>query len=452
MKKEEYLGILKGQIRCKKARDPVAEEIEGHIEEQMQTFIKSGMSEQEAEEAAVLEMGDPVEAGAELDRIHRPKMAWGMIGLIAVLSVGGLILQALLKESVGYTILVRGLGHNLFYMVIGLGIMMGVCYLDYSRLGRFARELTILLCAGLVLGKGLLGNTMNGEGAWLYILGTGINIRALTILFVPLYAGVIYSFRGQGYKGLAKSVLFMIPGVFTALFCPYVIGAIILLLTFTLTLIIAVWKGWFKVSRKKVLASIAAAAVILPVCGAWSVIHFGASYQSARMEAMLDPSSTEAGYQISAVRELIGTSRLLGSTAGQENMAEVVYDTGDYIFAFTAAYYGILVVAAAVALTGFLFLHFLRLSMRQKNQLGMLMGSACAIVFTVQLVLYVLANMGIIFGGVYCPFFTNGAAGMIVTYVLLGILLSIYRYQNVIPQMKQTSRPPLSFLGGRKIS
>ena len=433
MKKEEYLDILKGQIRCKMARGPVAEEIEGHIEEQTQAFIKAGMSDREAEEAAVLEMGDPVEAGTELDRIHRPKMAWGMIALIGVLSVAGLVFQAFLKESVGGTILVLGLGHNLFYMIIGLGVMMGVCYLDYSRLGHWAKELTVFLCVVLILGVKFLGYTVNGQSGWFYIQRIGINVRIWVVLFVPLYAGVIYSFRGQGYKGLAKSVLFMIPGVFTALSCPYAVGALILLVTFTLTLAIAVGKGWFKVSRKKVLAVIAAAAVILPVCGAWSVIHFGASYQSARMQAMIDPASTEAGYQIRAVKELIGTSRLLGNGAGQGDAAGAVPETGDYILALTAAYYGILIVAAAVALTGFLFLHFLKLSMRQKNQLGMLMGSACAIVFVVQLVLYVLANMGIIFGGVYCPFFTNGASGMMITYILLGILLSIYRYQNVMP-------------------
>lgn len=434
MRKEEYLDILKGQIRCKMARDPVAEEIEGHIEEQMQAFVKAGMSEHEAEEAAVLEMGDPVEAGTELDRIHRPKMAWGMIALIGVLSVAGLVVQALLKESVGGTVLVLGLGHNLFFMIIGLGVMMGVCYLDYSRLGHWAKELTIFLCVVLVLGVKFLGYTVNGQSGWFYIQGIGINVRIWVVLFVPLYAGVIYSFRGQGYKGLAKSVLFMIPGVLTALSCPYTAGAITLLATFILTLAIAVAKGWFRVSRKKVLAVIAAAAVLLPVCGAWSIVHFGASYQSARIQAMLDPESTEAGYQIRAVKELVGTSRLLGNGAEQGNTAEVVYDTGgDYIFALMAAYYGILIVAVAVALTGFLFLHFLKLSMRQKNQLGMLMGSACAIVFAVQLVLYVLANMGIIFCGVYCPFFTNGASGMMITYILLGILLSIYRYQNVIP-------------------
>ena len=38
-------------------------------------------------------MGDPVEVGIEMDQIHRPKMAWKMIGLIAILNLAGILLM-----------------------------------------------------------------------------------------------------------------------------------------------------------------------------------------------------------------------------------------------------------------------------------------------------------------------------------------------------------------------
>ena len=43
--------------------------------------------------------GDPVEVGIEMDRIHRPKMAWKMIGLIAVLNLAGILLMYCLRTS-----------------------------------------------------------------------------------------------------------------------------------------------------------------------------------------------------------------------------------------------------------------------------------------------------------------------------------------------------------------
>ena len=74
MTRLDYLKLLTEQIRCKKARLMIEEEYQAHIDDQKLDFMAQGMSEAEAEEAAVREMGDPVEAGVQLDRIHRPKM------------------------------------------------------------------------------------------------------------------------------------------------------------------------------------------------------------------------------------------------------------------------------------------------------------------------------------------------------------------------------------------
>lgn len=73
--RQEYLKSLTEQIRTKRARTMVAEEVEAHIEDQKQDFMAHGLGE-EAESMAVIEMGDPVEAGVKLDRVHRPKMDW----------------------------------------------------------------------------------------------------------------------------------------------------------------------------------------------------------------------------------------------------------------------------------------------------------------------------------------------------------------------------------------
>ena len=74
MELHEYLDTLSEQIRCKKARPMVVEEIENHINDQAEAYIKNGMEKDEAVNRAVLEMGDPVETGVALDRVHRPRM------------------------------------------------------------------------------------------------------------------------------------------------------------------------------------------------------------------------------------------------------------------------------------------------------------------------------------------------------------------------------------------
>ena len=60
------------------------------------------------------------------------------------------------------------------------------------------------------------------------------------------------------------------------------------------------------------------------------------------------------------------------------------------------------------------------------------MGVGCGITLVLQAAWYVLTNLGLVLiGPIYCAFITKGGSGTIITYILCGIMLSIYRYQNV---------------------
>ena len=84
---ENYLEKLLSQIRCKKARPYIADEIRGHIESQIEDNLSSGMTYEEAEKKAVADMGDPVAVGVSLDKIHKPKVDWKLLAVVAVLSI-----------------------------------------------------------------------------------------------------------------------------------------------------------------------------------------------------------------------------------------------------------------------------------------------------------------------------------------------------------------------------
>lgn len=113
-----------------------------------------------------------------------------------------------------------------------------------------------------------------------------------------------------------------------------------------------------------------------------------------------------------------------------------VFCMGDFMLTELGGHYGMVFAAVLVAAIVFLFSYFLWACLRQKNQLGMLMGLGCALVLLQQTGCYVLLNAGIVNlgGGFFCPFVTYGRGGMLLTSVLLGILLSVYRHQNVLPK------------------
>ena len=443
MKAEEYLKTLTDQIRCKMAREAVRDELLCHIEDQKAAFISEGMEQDEAEEAAVLEMGDPVETGNEMDRIHRPKMAWGMIALIAVLSIAGYVVQKLIEAKVveagGY----NWLGSkNLLFLAAGLVIMIGVCFLDYTRIGKYAREIMIavdvLVCVGITFFALMLNGAANF--IWVPVIGP-ITIEYILLLTVPLYAGVLYAYRGQGYRAVVKGVLWMIPPVWLAFRIPRLTTAVTLALSFVFMLLIAVWRNWFRISRKKTLAGIFAGTVIAPAMAGACYWFFGAAYQQERLRMILtrDPNESGAGYTVGVIRQLLGDSRIAG--AGNLSLeASQVPVFQDFVLSGVIAYYGILAAVVFVGLLLFLLVRFLKISLGQRNQLGMLMGAGCSVLFLVEAAFYLLTNLGVIYVGTFCPFLSYGGTGTMVTYILLGLLLSIYRYQNTAPERRPVPR------------
>lgn len=432
MKTEEYLKILAEQIRCKRARGEVAEEIKCHIEEQTQEYMSQGMERKEAEAEAVLDMGDPVETGIAMDRIHRPRMAWGMIALIAALSVAGLVIQYFLQADFDKVTFIAGnISKQIVYLLFGLFVMTVVCYFDYSRIGNRAKEITAALFVGLLGGMLLFGDRINGTLGWISFAGIRVNVRLAVLLFVPLYGAILYSCRGQGRRGFIKCILWTLPAIFIALICPSIMTVIILFLTFAVTLSAAVYKNWFKISRKITLAGIWLAAVCIPGIVFLAVWFNGAGYQKMRLRSIIHPGDV-AGTAIVTLRTAIGNSQLIGAGKSSLSGSPQLSYGSEYVLAYIVSYYGVLAAVIMIGLMTFLFWRFLHISLKQKNQLGMMMGICCSVVFVVQMLFYIMGNTGIWLGGAYCPFLTFGGTGMVVTYVLLGLLLSIYRYQNVI--------------------
>ena len=71
--------------------------------------------------AAVNDMGDAVEVGIALDRVHRPEMAWDMVILVAVISIIAIALHVLPDKNI------KGAGRFALFTVVGF-VMMLVVY------------------------------------------------------------------------------------------------------------------------------------------------------------------------------------------------------------------------------------------------------------------------------------------------------------------------------------
>lgn len=435
MDRQEYIKLLTEQIRCKKALPLVTGELEVHIEEQKRDFMAEGMSEREAEEMAVREMGDPVEVGVWMDEIHRPKMNWPLIFLIGLVSAAGLGAWYYLNNWIAggdgraADYVFSQSKRYLFYTAAGFGCMVGICYIDYTWLAAKAKEIMLVYCGLLTAAVCFFTPTPGMSDIFDEIWMRGIWI--MPFLFIPLYCGVLYSYRGKGVSGFLKGVAWMTPIAVPLLFIRNRLELLLFLLVLVSILSYTVFAGMFRIPVKGALAGIwsTAAALAVGIITSPSFVR-GAVSPKVYGEYMI--------WCKSVVQSLMTGSHAIGSVGESvknsyvsSEFSDIFHVGNEFVLTYMAMRFGTFVFAAAVLVIGALLLKMVFLAAKQKNPLGRLTGIGCILLLLAHMAGYVLANMGFVAPEqMYCPF-NVGDWEVVVTYVLLGVVLSIYRYQNI---------------------
>ena len=423
-RKEEFIQLLADQIRCKRAREDVIREMEAHISDQAEAYEAEGMEPEEALAEAVEQMGDPVAVGVELDRIHRPRMDWKMTAMAVLLSLGGLAVQCATGNiAVGSA----SFGRECLFMGIGFCLMLGICFLDYSLIGKYAKPLFILYAAGVFFYMTQFSYTVNG-----------MHREAILpmYLFVPLYGGILYQYRKTGYAGLIKSVGFLLlPAGLAWSGIPSLSTAIQLFLICGGMLLLAAAKGWFSVKRKQTVLALIFVGVILPLAGAAAGFAFWlADFQKMRILAFLNREAYAdgAGYYYQQVADVLRRVDWIGGAA---NAREIAARTagGEVSLFLLVAFYGSLAGFLAVFAIAAMVIHAFLVSMKQRNQLGLMIGMGCTLVLGVQTVIGTAVNFGWLpLTTVTIPFLTAGGTAAIVYSILIGLLLSVSRNRDVL--------------------
>lgn len=99
MQIKEFLNTVCEQIKYKPIRNSISEELENHIEESKENYIEEGMQEEEAEEKAITQMGNAEIIGKELNKIHRPRLDWKLLIILAVLLIFGFVISYIITEN-----------------------------------------------------------------------------------------------------------------------------------------------------------------------------------------------------------------------------------------------------------------------------------------------------------------------------------------------------------------
>ena len=150
-------GVCK-EIKYKPVKQGIAEELQLHIQEIKEEYVNNGMEDSLAEEKAVSQMGEAEEIGKKLNKIHKPKLDWKLVILIAILMSFNLINSVLKETTTNDKYIIK----TIFYMVISIALSIGIYFFNYKKLKRYSNVIYLIATAIMILPIIKSGTMING--------------------------------------------------------------------------------------------------------------------------------------------------------------------------------------------------------------------------------------------------------------------------------------------------
>jgi rod shape determining protein RodA len=190
------------------------------------------------------------------------------------------------------------------------------------------------------------------------------------------------------------------------------------------------------------LAAIAIGLVGAPALG----VHVLKKYQVQRLTAFVNPSHAgTSGYQITQSEIAIGSGQKTGrgANATQTKLNFVPANDTDFVFAAVGETYGFVGAAVVLSLYALLIWRALRILTMSKNLFGTLIAAGILAMLMFQIFVNVGMTIGIMpITGVPLPLVSYGGSSVIVTFIAIGLLQSIYVQARMAATGK--SRPLIS--------
>ncbi|MDD5945947.1 MAG: permease prefix domain 1-containing protein [Clostridia bacterium] len=415
---KEYVDSVCGRIRWKKAADNVAKELENHIADQKNLYIEYGLDEDTAERKAVEQMGDPLTVGDELDKIHRPEPQIKMAVLAALIFLSGVAIRAVGGISPA---------EMLVPAVIAAVAFAAAYRCDCQIPMKYGRYMCIIMIAvGLLM---MAGSGVNGFDRFVL---TEVN-KVYSIISPLLFSCFVYSQRGRGEYGIICSAVCWIALAAILVFITSFAGLTAIAFTAAIEIPMLIKKGWFGEEKKKytvlvtVLAGIAVVAFLLYI-----LVGVRSGYYLSRIKTILFPESEAmgAGYVTMLTRNIVKNAVLIGQVSTTGSFAEITvpsFDT-DCFLTYIIYRFGWLVFAViTAAFAVFIAVGFYK-TFKQKSVIGFAVCFPVMASFTVQTVIYTMANLGFrVFSVVSMPLFSYGNTALVLNMALIGLMLSVFR-------------------------
>lgn len=404
-KLDNYLQEVCSEIKMKKSHDSIKLELENHILDQKEDYLKNGLDENLAGERAIIEMGNGRDLGKSLNELYKTRINYGVLILPFILMAIGIFFF--------YKIDPNQMGNTLLYILIStVGLYLGF-KLDYTLIFKNGRKLYLVLITLSAL-------------EFIYKSQKNIfDISIFSILIPIVLLSVFSQLKDEDYSYYKGLIYLIIP---VSIFLYISKSSLVIYLVTSMLVYYRSFRNNKGFKLKFVLLN-------LFLIGLSTIYISSSPYRFERVKVMLNPSRSpyEAGYISILMKRVYRESGLL---EGVEHLIPTIDQqfTISYIVGKMGKIYGIILLSTTVY-----FLYKISKNRRAiKNNFARELNLIIITLFAIQYCIYISNNLGIlVWGHMKMPFVTYDLLYNWVNMFLVGLLLStfnldlLYKNKNI---------------------
>lgn len=415
---DTYLQRVTSYIKSKEARILVTTELTQHIKQAQQAWVNKGLTEQEALQKAIVEMGSPTTLGESLNKIHKPKVDWLLIGLLVSVMVLS-FLPVLTQTMYGPDLLLK---RKAIFVVLGIILAISMMYLDYRKLQKYGYVFFGIGTAILLLLSLFPTAFINGQPVFMIS-----PLRIESMMAIPFYVIAWASFFHN------RTNLFVCIGLFVISSFFFVLNFQITTLFVYMALVVTLFL--YSSFSKKIKFIVTGTGVLFGIGIVLSFILFLQSgaikpYQIERITAFFNPENYANGMGNLYIG--LHNTILQANWIGASDSMALSESHTNYVLASVIQSYGLVLAIVLVTLLALFAVRLLMIVFSVRDPYARLLLVGGMVVFGAQCIYHV----GMTFG--YLPIVTMPmplvSYGLMPTMLgafIVGIALSVWRRKSL---------------------
>lgn len=420
---EKYIEEVCVMIKNRRVHESIKDELIDHIEEIIEDYKDVGLTEEEAIDKALLQMGSSEVIGRDLNKVHKAVPDWMLLGMTGLFILVGIFTLGFIQKNnaLSHSSYANFLGKTIVYALGGIFLAVILLKIDYRRFKKYSKYLYGGVMILLIYQTFIRTECINGTIGWIIIGPISFNGFSIAPFFLIIaLAGIFDKWNWKDVKSILKGIVIaFVPVIFFSIGNAPVSMVIYTIAAVTLMII----------SGLKLKHIIISFGVIGPI---FLFYMFSEPYRIKRLYVLFNPSLDVDGMgwiynQLVTLRESAG---LFGQGSNfTSNMLPEVHT--DFIFTYIVYSFGWIVGIILISLILAFIIRIGIIGKSTKESYGKLLVSGFCALFVVQFLLSISVSLTLSpTVSVSMPFISYGGSQLLINIIAISIVSNVYKWRN----------------------